>query len=88
MARAAASCAIAGSHGAAGVVIFADSVYETVMAKSDAVAKVIKTFGGGEVLALEDTPLRDLAARVRPLTTALLLRFCDRARHALCINDL
>jgi ribose transport system substrate-binding protein len=88
VARAAASYAIADSDGTAGVVIFTDSVYEIAIAKSDAMAEVIKGCGGCEVLALEDTPLSDVTARMPPLTTALLQRFGDRWTHALGINDL
>jgi ribose transport system substrate-binding protein len=88
VARAAASYAIADSDGSAGVVIFTDSVYEIAIAKSDAMAEVIEGCSGCEVLALEDTPLSDVTARMPPLTTALLQRFGDRWTHALGINDL
>ena len=88
VARAAASYAISESDGTAGVVIFTDSVYEIAIAKSDAMAEVIEGCEGCEVLALEDTPLSDVTARMPPLTTALLQRFGDRWTHALGINDL
>jgi ribose transport system substrate-binding protein len=88
VARAAASYAIADSDGKAGVVIFTDSVYEIAIAKSDAMAEVIEACPDCQVLALEDTPLSDVTARMPPLTTALLQRFGDQWTHALGINDL
>jgi ribose transport system substrate-binding protein len=88
VARAAASYAIADSDGKAGVVIFTDSVYQIAIAKSDAMAQVIRSCGGCSVLSVEDTPLSDTGTRMGPLTTALLQRFGDKWTYALGINDL
>jgi ribose transport system substrate-binding protein len=88
VARAAASYAIADSDGKAGVVIFTDSVYQIAIAKSDAMAQVIRSCGGCTVLSVEDTPLSDTSTRMGPLTTALLQRYGDKWTYALGINDL
>ena len=88
VARAAASYAIADSDGKAGVVIFTDSVYRIAIAKSDAMAEVIRGCPGCKVLSVEDTPLSDTGTRMGPLTTALLQRYGDQWTYALGINDL
>lgn len=88
VARAAASYTIADSDGKAGVVIFTDSVYQIAIAKSDAMAEVIRTCKECKVLTVEDTPLSDTGTRMGPLTTALLQRFGDQWTYALGINDL
>jgi ribose transport system substrate-binding protein len=88
VARAAASYAIADSDGKAKAVIFTDSVYEIAIAKSDAMAEVIKGCSTCEVLSVEDTPLAEASARMPQLTTSLLQRFGDQWTYALSINDL
>ncbi len=86
--RAAASLAVADSNGTAGVVIFTDSVYEIAIAKSDAMAEVIKACEGCKILSVEDTPLAEASTRMPPLTNALLQRFGDDWTYSLTINDL
>lgn len=88
VARAAASYVIADSNGTGGVVIFTDSVYDIAIAKSDAMAAVIKTCSGCSVLSIEDTPLSDISNRMPPLTTALLQRYGKKWTYSLGINDL
>jgi ribose transport system substrate-binding protein len=88
VARAAASYAVADSGGKAGVVIFTDSVYEIAIAKSNAMAAVIKACGGCTLLEIVDTPLSDVGTRMAPLTTSLLQRHGKKWTHALSINDL
>ena len=61
VARAAASYAVADSDGKAGAVIFTDSAYAIAVAKSDAMAAVIKACKTCTLLAIEDTPLADAA---------------------------
>lgn len=86
--RAAASFVVADSNGKAGVVIFTDSVYEIAIAKSNAMAAVIKTCPSCKVLTIEDTPLAEASTRMPPLTTALLQRYGDAWTYSLTINDL
>ncbi|MFO1068555.1 MAG: substrate-binding domain-containing protein [Geminicoccaceae bacterium] len=88
VAKAAASFAIADSDGKAGVVIFTDSVYAVAIAKSNAMAEVIKACPTCELLSVEDTPLSDVSSRMPTLTTALMQRFGDKWTYALGINDL
>ncbi len=64
------------------------SVYRIAIAKSDAMAEVIRGCPGCKVLSVEDTPLSDTGTRMGPLTTALLQRFGDEWTYALGINDL
>lgn len=86
--RAAASFVVADSEGTAKVVIFTDSVYEIAIAKSDAMAEVIKACTGCTILSVEDTPLAEASTRMPPLTNALLQRFGDDWTYSLTINDL
>ncbi len=88
VARAAGSYAVAESDGKAGVVIFTDSVYEIAIAKSDAMAEIIKACPGCNLLEVVDTPLADASTRMPPLTTALLQRYGDQWTYGLSINDL
>ncbi|CAM5762263.1 sugar ABC transporter substrate-binding protein [Labrys miyagiensis] len=88
VAKAAASFAVADSGGKAGVVIFTDSTYAIAVAKSDAMAQVIKACGGCKVLDVEDTPLAEASTRIPQLTTSLLQRFGEEWTYALSINDL
>lgn len=88
VAKAAASYAVARSDGKAGVVIFTDSAYAIAIAKSNAMAQVIKACPGCRLLAVEDTPLADAANRMPQLTTALLQRLGTKWTYALSINDL
>ncbi len=88
VARAAASFPCAETGGKANVVIFTDSTYEIAVAKSNAMAAVIKACGDSKVLEIVDTPLADASNRMPPLTTALLQRYGKQWTHALSINDL
>lgn len=88
VAKAAASFAVADAGGKAGVVIFTDSTYAIAVAKSDAMADVIKACGGCKVLDVEDTPLAEASTRIPQLTTSLLQRFGDQWTYTLSINDL
>ncbi len=75
-------------NGHAGAVIFTDSAYAIAIAKSDAMAAVIKACTTCKVLSVEDTPLADAANRMPQLTTSLLQRFGAKWTYALSINDL
>jgi ribose transport system substrate-binding protein len=80
--------AVAGSNGQAGVVIFTDSAYAVAIAKSDAMANVIKQCSGCTLISVEDTPLSDTSTRMPQLTTSLLQRFHGKWNYSLGINDL
>lgn len=88
VARAAAMYAVVQSGGKAGVVIFTDSAYSIAIAKSDAMASVIRRCGGCTLLAVEDTPLDQTSSRMPQLVTSLLQRHGAKWSYALGINDL
>ena len=88
VAKAAASYAVADSDGKAGAVIFTDSAYAIAIAKSDAMAAVIRACKTCTLLSIEDTPLADAANRMPQLTTSLLTRYGSKWTYALSINDL
>ncbi len=88
VAKAAASYAVADSNGKAGAIIFTDSAYKIAIAKSDAMAVVIKQCPTCTLLSVQDTPLADAASRMPQLTTSLLQRYGSKWTYALSINDL
>lgn len=88
VAEIAALSAVAESDGKAGVVIFTDSAFSVAIAKSDAMAEVIRQCGGCTLLSVEDTPLADTSNRMPQLTTSLLQRNQGQWTHSLGINDL
>lgn len=88
VAEIAASYAIVDSRGTAGVVIFTDSAYSAAIAKSNAMAAVIKKCKGCKLLAVADTPLAETSHRMPQLTTSLLQRHGAGWTYSLGINDL
>ncbi|MDH4247878.1 MAG: substrate-binding domain-containing protein [Deltaproteobacteria bacterium] len=88
VAKAAAYYAVADSNGTAGVIIFTDSVYAVAIAKSDAMAAVIKKCSGCTMINIEDTPLSDTAARMPQLVTSLLQRHGKKWTYSMGVNDL
>ena len=88
VAKAAATYAVTDSNGKAGVVIFTDSAYAIAIAKSDAMAAVIKACTTCTLLSIEDTPLADAANRMPQLTTSLLTRYGAKWTYGMSINDL
>lgn len=88
VAKAAATYAVADSNGKAGAIVFTDSAYKIAIAKSDAMAAVIKACKTCTLLSIEDTPLADAATRMPGLTTSLLQRYGAKWTYALSINDL
>ena len=88
VAASAASFPCATTKGNVGAVIFTDSTYEIAVAKSNAMAAVIKACGNSKVLEIVDTPLADAANRMPQLTTSLLQKYGKSWTHALSINDL
>lgn len=88
VAKAAASYAVADSNGRAGAIVFTDSAYAIAIAKSTAMANIIKACGTCTLLSVQDTPLADAANRMPQLTTSLLQRYGAKWTYALSINDL
>jgi len=88
VAKAAASYAVADSDGHAGAIVFTDSAYAIAIAKSNAMADIIKACTTCKLLSIQDTPLADAASRMPQLTTSLLTRFGSKWTYALSINDL
>ncbi len=84
----AASFAVVDSKGTAGVVVFTDADYEIALAKSDAMAEVIRRCGGCTLLSVENVSLAKTAEIMPGLINDLLRRYGDRWTHTLGINDL
>jgi ribose transport system substrate-binding protein len=87
-AQAAAYLAIAQSNGKAGVVIFTDSAFSIALAKSDAMAAIIKQCPGCTLL---ETRIQSLATATRDMaqiTSSLLQRYGSKWTCSLGINDL
>lgn len=88
VAQIAALYAVAQSDGKAGVIVFTDSAFSVAIAKSDAMAAVIKQCAGCKLLSVEDTPLADTSTRMPQLVTSLLQRYGEEWTYSLGINDL
>jgi ribose transport system substrate-binding protein len=87
-AQAAAYLAIAQSDGKAGVVIFTDSAFSIALAKSDAMAAIIKQC---PTCTLLETRVQSLASATRDMaqiTASLLQRYGAKWTYSLGINDL
>lgn len=80
--------AVMESKGKAGVVIFTDSAYAVAIAKSDAMASIIRNCKTCTLLGIEDTPLAETSQRMPGLTAALLQKYGDKWTYSLGINDL
>lgn len=87
-AEAAAYYAIAQSNGKAGVVIFTDSAYAIALAKSDAMARIIKTCKGCTVLETRVQSLGSATKDMPTLTASLLQKYGQKWTYSLGINDL
>jgi ribose transport system substrate-binding protein len=88
VAKAAALYAVVDSKGTAGVILFTDSIYDIATVKTNAEAAAIKGCKDCKVLAVEDTPIGDLANRMPQLTTSLLARYGKRWTYGIAVNDL
>jgi len=86
--RAAVMYVIAASDGKAGVVIFTDSTFDVAIAKSNAMADLVRQCSTCTLLRVEDTPLSDIAARMPQLTATFLQRYGKQWTWAMAINDL
>jgi ribose transport system substrate-binding protein len=86
--KAAAYLAIANSDGKAGVVIFTDSAFTIALAKSNAMAEVIKQCKTCQIL---ETRIQSLGAATKDMpqvTASLLQRYGKKWTYSLAINDL
>jgi ribose transport system substrate-binding protein len=86
--EAAAYLAIANSNGKAGVVIFTDSAYAIAVAKSDAMANIIKQC---KTCTLLETRVQSLATVTKDMPTVtanLLQKYGKKWTYSLGINDL
>jgi ribose transport system substrate-binding protein len=88
VAKAAGLYAVVDSNGTAGVILFTDSIYAIATAKTNAEAAAIKGCEGCKVLAIEDTPIGDLANRMPQLTTSLLAKYGKKWTYGIAVNDL
>jgi ribose transport system substrate-binding protein len=91
VAKAAALYAVADSNGTAGVVIFTDPAYEIGIAKSDAMAEVVRKCAGCSVLSVERIhhgAFRQTSALMTQHTALLLHRYGTRWTYSLADNDL
>jgi ribose transport system substrate-binding protein len=88
VARAAAYYAVVDSNGRAKVILFKDSITTISTVKTDVSAEVIKECAGCTVLAIEDTPMGDLANRMPSLTTSLLAKHGNAWTYSIAVNDL
>ena len=87
-AEAAAYYAIAKSNGKAGVVIFTDSAYAIALAKSDAMANIIKQCKGCTVLETRVQSLGSATKDMPTVTASLLQKYGAKWTYSLGINDL
>jgi ribose transport system substrate-binding protein len=88
VARITAMAAVVASEGRAGVVIFTDSNFEIAMAKSNAMADVIRACKGCRLLEIKDVAISKSAELMPAATQELLKRYGTQWTHALAINDI
>lgn len=86
--KASALYAVAESGGAAGVVIFTDSVYAIATAKTNAMVEAIRQCAGCSVLTVEDVRLDGVASSMPKRTALLLRRHGSKWTHSIGVNDL
>ena len=88
VAQVTAMATVVGSKGRAGVVIFTDSNFEIALAKSNAMAEVIRACGTCELLEVRDVAISQSATLMPKVTRELLAKYGKRWTHALAINDI
>src|SRR6516162_3844101 len=88
VAKASGLYAVVDSGGTAGVILFTDSIYAIATAKTNAEKAAIEGCKGCSVLAIEDTPIGDLANRMGQLTTSLLAKYGKKWTYGIGVNDL
>ena len=88
VARAAALYAVVDSNGTASVILFKDSITTISTAKTNVASDVIGGCAACRVLAIEDSPMGDLANRMPSLTTSLLAKHGGAWTYSIAVNDL
>lgn len=88
VARVTAMAAVVASEGRAGVVVFTDSNFEIAMAKSNAMADIIRACKGCRLLEVKDVAISKSAELMPAATQELLARHGAQWTHALAINDI
>lgn len=88
VARIAAMAAIVAAQGKAGVVVFTDSRFRIALAKSDAMAAVVRACRECTLLEVRDVAIADSARLMPAVSRELLARHGKRWTHALAINDI
>src|SRR5580658_3009763 len=88
VAKASALYAVVDSGGKAGVILFTDSIYGIATAKTNAEKAAVEGCSDCKVLAIEDTPIGDLANRMPQLTTSLLSKYGKAWTYSIAVNDL
>lgn len=88
VARVTAMAAVVEARGRAGVVIFTDSNFEIALAKSDAMAEVVRACADCALLDIHDMPISRSAELMPATVRAMWARHGERWTHALAINDL
>lgn len=87
VAEATALYAVLESRGNAGIVIMTDSTYSIALAKSDAMARIVKNCRGCTLLGIENIPMANAAQLMPSLTTGLMQKYGAQWTHTLAIND-
>ncbi|WP_426305469.1 substrate-binding domain-containing protein [Acidovorax facilis] len=88
VARITAMAAVVESEGRAGVVVFTDSNFEIAMAKSNAMADIVRACKGCRLLEIKDVAISKSAELMPAATQDLLARHGGQWTHALAINDI
>jgi len=88
VARVTAMAAVVDSGGHAGVVIFTDSNFRIAMAKAKAMADVIRSCQGCDLLEVRDVAISKSSESMSGIIRELLSRHGSRWTHALAINDI
>lgn len=88
VARITAMAAVVASEGRAGVVVFTDSNFEIALAKSNAMAEVIRACKDCRLLEIKDVAISKSAELMPAATQELLARHGTQWTHALAINDI
>ena len=86
--KAAAYLAIAQSDGKAGVVIFTDSAFQIALAKSNAMAEIIKACKTCTLLEIRVQSLASATKDMPQVATSLLQKYGTKWTYSLGINDL
>ncbi|MEU9035717.1 substrate-binding domain-containing protein [Streptomyces sp. NPDC048352] len=88
VARISADWVIAGSRGAAGVVLFTDDSIPFARNKAELIKRELATCPGVRILAYENIPIPDASSRTPQAVSSLLSRFRKEWSRSVAINDL